>query len=242
MKEDLKNRLYEANQKKVLGLENKAVMGDFSKENIEPLAPSIINQRPKNSEFEKQPAPIAPNFIEQNPRNQALEESFNKDKEVLQQNQLEENSSTKLAEQTYNEIKPQEVTMLSKALNSEISESGQKQQEFNNPDIMVKQENVNSSVTSNEVKDEYTYIPSSNPLKVQNLEKQKRDNYTYIPSSENVLRKNQKSEDKQKYIPSQLGAKFNKTFDNSGLEVALRRADRAEQRAIQTLAGNFNYY
>jgi hypothetical protein len=91
------------------------------------------------------------------------------------------------------------------------------------------------------VKDNYTYIPSSVALNTRkDVKTQKRDNYTYIPSSENVIKKNQKSGDTNKYIPSQMGVKFNKTFDNSGLEAALRRADRAEQRAIQVLAGNFN--
>lgn len=70
----------------------------------------------------------------------------------------------------------------------------------------------------------------------------KRDNYTYIPSSENVIKKEEKETDVNKYIPSQIGANFTKTFDNSGLEAALRRADRAEQRALQTLAGNFDSY
>ena len=42
-----------------------------------------------------------------------------------------------------------------------------------------------------------------------------------------------------KYIPSQLPGNVAKTFDNSGLEAALRRADRAEAKALQTLAGKF---
>ena len=72
--------------------------------------------------------------------------------------------------------------------------------------------------------------------------KVKLDNYTYIPSSENVIKKEDAEVSENKYIPSQQGAKITKTFDNSGLEAALRRADRAEQRALQTLAGNFNSY
>ena len=68
------------------------------------------------------------------------------------------------------------------------------------------------------------------------------DNYTYIPSSENLIKKEQEKirPENNKYIPSQLGAKINKSFDNSGLEAALKRADRAEKVALQTLAGNFN--
>lgn len=68
-----------------------------------------------------------------------------------------------------------------------------------------------------------------------------RDNYTYIPSSENVIKPPAKDEKTEsKYIPSQLGAKFNKTYDNSGLEAALKRADRAEARALDVLSGNFD--
>lgn len=73
----------------------------------------------------------------------------------------------------------------------------------------------------------------------QALNNQKRDNYTYIPSQENVLNKIKPEEQINKYIPSQMGIQINKTFDNSGLDAALRRADRAEKRAINTLAGNF---
>ena len=90
--------------------------------------------------------------------------------------------------------------------------------------------------------DKNTYIPNANPAKIKPAQTTKRDNYTYIPSSENVIKTNNNEGDAKKYIPSQKGAQFTKTFDNSGLEAVLKRADRAEQRAIQTLAGNFNSY
>ena len=82
------------------------------------------------------------------------------------------------------------------------------------------------------------YIPNQNSV-IKPNQTVKRDNYTYIPSSENVLNKDKKAQE-NKYIPSQVGAKFNKTFDNSGLQGALARADRAEKRALETLAGNFD--
>gem|GEM_PF-1587450 len=66
----------------------------------------------------------------------------------------------------------------------------------------------------------------------------KRDNYTYIPSQDNVLRTPAQAQ-VNKYIPSQLPGNVGKTFDNSGLEAALRRADRAEARAVQVLSGKF---
>ena len=72
------------------------------------------------------------------------------------------------------------------------------------------------------------------------LEKEiKRDNYTYIPSSENKIAVEKQKENVQKYIPSQNSKVPAKTFDNSGLEAALRRADKAEQTAIEILSGNF---
>ena len=72
----------------------------------------------------------------------------------------------------------------------------------------------------------------------QQIETVKRDNYNYIPSQDSVLRKAVPVQ-VNKYVPSQMAANVGKVFDNSGLEAALRRADRAEDRAIQTLAGKF---
>lgn len=68
----------------------------------------------------------------------------------------------------------------------------------------------------------------------------KVDNYTYIPSSENRIKTESDKSDTNKYIPSQIGKITAKTFDNSGLEAALKRADRAEQKALQVLAGKFS--
>ena len=72
-----------------------------------------------------------------------------------------------------------------------------------------------------------------------NNENRKRDNYTYIPSQENVLNQLNSQEQINKYIPAQTGIQLTKTFDNSEIESAMRRAERAEKRAISTLAGNF---
>ena len=73
----------------------------------------------------------------------------------------------------------------------------------------------------------------------QAYEMQRRDNYTYIPSSENVLNKADSSGKYSKYVPAQTGVQITKTFDNSALDAALNRANRAEDRAIKILAGNF---
>ena len=70
-------------------------------------------------------------------------------------------------------------------------------------------------------------------------ELQRRDNYTYIPSSENVLNKADTMGKYPKYVPAQTAAPITKTFDNSALDAAINRANRAEDRAIKILAGNF---
>ncbi len=76
-------------------------------------------------------------------------------------------------------------------------------------------------------------------IKAKAIEEKKYDNYTYIPSSENVLKNSDNTPQVNKYIPAQTAIKINKVFDNSGLESAIKRANRAEQRALSTLAGNF---
>lgn len=74
---------------------------------------------------------------------------------------------------------------------------------------------------------------------VQQTTKQKKlDNYSYIPSQENILKQPIQAQI-NKYIPAQTPGNIIKTFDNSGLEAALRRADRAEQRGLQILSGRF---
>ena len=69
-------------------------------------------------------------------------------------------------------------------------------------------------------------------------ERRVRDNYTYIPSQDSVIEK-PKEETVNKYIPSQEAANIVKSFDNSGLDSALKKADKAEQKALQILAGKF---
>lgn len=76
-------------------------------------------------------------------------------------------------------------------------------------------------------------------VEVQKPAVKQYDNYTYIPSSDNVLKNSDNTAPVNKYIPAQTAIKINKVFDNSGLEAAIKRANRAEQRAINTLAGNF---
>ena len=88
--------------------------------------------------------------------------------------------------------------------------------------------------------DNYTYIPSQENIIPSPIKPVKTDNYTYIPSQESTIQANSSTEEsRRRYIPSQAGANIQKTFDNSGLDAALARAQRAEDKALKVLAGNF---
>lgn len=176
-------------------------------------------------------------------------ENFNVPQEIQQRLQ-EEQMKAKIEEMR----KAKEKNLKQKAENkTEIAqpktetkaEGGTKTEENNNPQIIEQakvEETPNNQTTVKQIQDTKTNAPNIKPTEINNTATKKRDNYTYIPSSENVIKKENKETVANKYIPSQRAAQFSKTFDNSGLEAALKRADRAEQKAIQTLAGNFNSY
>ena len=89
--------------------------------------------------------------------------------------------------------------------------------------------------------DNYTYIPSQENIIPPPVKADSVDNYTYIPSSDcKIQPESAEGAGKQKrYIPSQEAANISKTFDNSGIQDALARAQRAEDKALKILAGNF---
>ncbi len=88
--------------------------------------------------------------------------------------------------------------------------------------------------------DNYTYIPSQKNV-IPSDKKNIRDNYHYIPSQNNKIKTNtSKDSNKRSYIPSQRAANIQKTWDNSGMESVLAKADQAEAKAIRILAGNFD--
>ena len=88
--------------------------------------------------------------------------------------------------------------------------------------------------------DSYSYIPSQNNTIKSDSKSGKKDNYAYIPSQDSTIKSNNETNpNARSYIPSQLAADISKTWDNSGLQAALNRADRAEQRALKVLGGNF---
>ena len=92
----------------------------------------------------------------------------------------------------------------------------------------------------NQIIDNYSYVPSEKNV-IKSEAKAKTDNYSYIPSQNSTIKSNQENNpNTRSYIPSQAAANISKTWDNSGLQDALNRADRAEQRALRVLSGNFD--
>lgn len=87
--------------------------------------------------------------------------------------------------------------------------------------------------------DNYTYIPSQQNIIPHSIKNGKVDTYTYIPSQECTIKSDKVNEAQRKYIPSQAAANIQKTYDNSGLQSALDRAQKAEDKALRVLAGNF---
>lgn len=206
-------------QKKFLKEDLQARLLDAQKRKImgietQNIAPTTI-ETPKNLEK----AIVEENTIN-NPKNELKTETNN------QIENLEEKQTKNLSENT---TKSDNLNKLAETP-SEVT------------DMSTGDKNTNELLNIRKPIDTNTYIPDQAGIKIKPKETVKRDNYTYIPSSENVLKKQNNNTDVNKYIPSQLGAKFNKTFDNSGLEAVLKRADRAEAKAIQTLAGNFGNY
>ena len=117
------------------------------------------------------------------------------------------------------------------AQNQNISTRGKNEYSANIPQVEEQRNKL----------DNYTYIPSQKNVVPHPIKENNRDNYTYIPSSKCTIQPDPKDiEKKRRYIPSQEGAKIQKSFDNSGLQSALDRAQLAEDKALKVLAGNFD--
>ena len=185
LKQDLQDRLYEAQRNK-LTANNENQVSDKKTNSV------------KKEEFKMQ-----------NP----FEKESDKRKTLAEKEVKNIETTTTTPEAIIQKIEPQ---------NERIKEPSEIGQKTNSVENIIQQEEKKSVEDFN---------------KKTNV-KEKVDNYTYIPSSENSLAK--KEEDSYKYIPSQKAANINKSFDNSALQKALARADIAEQRALQTLAGNFD--
>jgi len=99
---------------------------------------------------------------------------------------------------------------------------------------ILKQDNT---ATNSKILDNYSYIPNQTNILKPLQTQRKLDTYSYLPSQDSKI---QIEKSKMRtYIPSQEGAKITKSFDNSRLQAAIDKAQRAENRAIKILKGDF---
>lgn len=253
LKEDLRIRLLEAQKKKVYGeimksdsseqqpndeLKNAAINKDSQLARETML--KNVQKMSSNQEQSEAAQGFNQNKIEEQPYdNKTITQNIT-EPSIQENNNIEQKTQSIPVQEAQEQIKAQTAPVQDDVVSNQNIQPKVQTEVQTRPESNIQQnpQNIASEETVKPI-DTNTYIPSPVCTIKQPKQKSKRDNYTYIPSSENVLKKNEKNSDVNKYIPSQEGAKFNKTFDNSGLEGALKRADRAERRAIQVLSGNF---
>ena len=130
----------------------------------------------------------------------------------------------------------QQVAMQAKTSANNVVSRGHAQGNIQNPQTVAQE----PQELQEEKVDNYTYIPSQNSTIPQPKKQGKVDNYTYIPSSECTIKSDKVNENQRRYIPSQAAANIQKTYDNSGMQSVLDRAQKAEDKALRVLAGNFD--
>ena len=134
----------------------------------------------------------------------------------------------------------QQVAMQPKVSVNNVASRGRDQaniqNNIQNPQVVVQE----PQEYQEEKVDNYTYIPSQDSTIPQPKKQGKVDNYTYIPSSECTIKSDKVNENQRRYIPSQAAANIQKTYDNSGMQSVLDRAQKAEDKALRVLAGNFD--
>ena len=235
-KQDLQNRLLELQkQKTMIG---SSPVEDIDSNNIEnnpnTITPSnpIVEETTENIVQENNPS----GKLKQNPE-EVLAKLRIAQEEAQIKSQLEniEKEEAVVNKPTVEETVAEEPVAEAPIIKEKPPEQKPAQ---NIPETPVAQEQYSQIHKSIEPQGKDKYIPNQNcEIKIPN---NKRDNYTYMPSQENVLKQQADENAHNKYIPSQTSSNFIKTFDNSGLEAALRRADRAEQQAIDVLNGKFD--
>lgn len=265
--QDLRRRMTELQEAKLNGTtipENndfaipedlqKTLAYEMHREALEEQKKEIENHSKINEEqpIEAQEAIASEENIEQNegeelPPSSSMIDDYVQNKQGVSENQ---NEQTIAEHQNLNSVEEKPIENIDKASYSPVSQT-ETEQYTTNPMTS----DLISAATAGAVvgaqnhqveekpRDNYSYMPSQSPSKEvleQKKETKKLDNYTYIPSEKNIIKDESKDEKVNKYIPSQRAAKITKSFDNSGLDEALARADRAEQRALKILAGNFD--
>ena len=265
LKEDLQSRLFEAQRRKVMGEispETESLLNNSQNQEHKQIIPESIkdfaNKNNNNTlEHSEKEVPV-PNFVEtktsstvndkkitqdsisKKEEKQTLENNTTESKNIKKQQiqDIKESQEVQTNNEISNNVEPQDSKIIELVKETEIKPVTTTIETKPNQEVLTSKNNTSAKL----VQDNYDYIPNPKAIKTQTIQNRKRDNYTYIPSSENIIKNDKNNEETNKYIPSQEGAKFTKTFDNSGLEDALKRADRAEQKALQVLAGNFKSY
>lgn len=160
-------------------------------------------------------------------------EQFNtKQEEIVEDNQPQLNPNVVKMNSEFESLKPNR-TIKEEAVATEQKKESYIPNQNVAPEVMASKEPVQE--------DKYSYIPTPvvNPEVAKAEEKTGYDKHTYIPSSDNALGREAEAKVLNRYIPSQEGANVAQVYDNSGLNDAFARADRAEKIAIETLNGNF---
>lgn len=99
------------------------------------------------------------------------------------------------------------------------------------------QQYVSDNTQNSDINNEELPLTSNNSENIFEVNKN-YDNYTYIPSQNSVLNNKPKT-DAAKYIPSQKPAQIPVQNDNSAMKSAFLKADKAEQKAMEILSGNY---
>lgn len=168
----------------------------------------------------------------------SMKEDERKDEKKKQEEFLRQDLNQRMVDAQRAKVygNPQQVAMQAKVSANNVVSRGHAQGNIQNPQTVAQE----PQELQEEKVDNYTYIPSQNSTIPQPKKQGKVDNYTYIPSSECTIKSDKVNENQRRYIPSQAAANIQKTYDNSGMQSVLDRAQKAEDKALRVLAGNFD--
>ncbi|MCQ2753610.1 MAG: hypothetical protein MJ231_01015 [bacterium] len=244
-KKDLTQRLYKLQAAK-MAEENKPINSAKDNEQQEnTIVPVPVKLKSEDELMQKMEKPQSlQNEILKQETQQEQQPQAQKTMEIQQeqqpktQNKPEQHEIAKEAPEQKSEAKQNEKGMDDAQTDNTKKENIDNKQATEDTNSQPRQNNVKENKVPEQAKNDVLANTPNN----QNVAKpkEKRDNYTYIPSQNNVLNNVQGANEKiRKYIPSQNIFDLTKTFDNSGLSQVLRRADRAEQMAINILSGKY---
>ena len=221
-KEDLQARLLEAQRQKVLGATpiqetNNIVKPELDMNLVQDNSLDTVSETDQELKQE----------VNTTYENKIKDEIEQKNNFYKKNEQGKENKTTEFVEQAKPVENIQEL--------QQVNKDNAKIESIAPATILTEKTSDKHSIANN-----YTQNNIAVENSAENYNRKLRDNYTYVPSSENVIKEEKPKNETNKYIPSQMGANFTKTFDNSGFDAVMEKADRAEKKALEILAGNFN--